>query len=560
MTRPHLTAAGLAYDPDFPRIEAPGGRLIDAPHPEWVSHEIRWRWLLDSWEGGEIYRDASYGIDPGGMPLRNMIRHKREYPAPGDEAYGPYGPPDGSDAYANVTDDYEMRRARTPVPTFFAEALDAHFDAIFEQEIARDGPKELEAFWADVDGRGTDMAEWWGGLAARLVGVLANLDVIVDYPPAPPGVEIATRKHQEKYGLDRPVMSYILPENVAWWTLNRMGEYTEILVREVQDGGGWTWRYWNAEVWQLFGADGHKLGDPFEHGHGFIPIIRLFDGRRPRCKHIGLPRYEPIAELMREYYNRDSELVLSDSTAAHPLLQGPDDYVTPDGKVFVGPGLLLPMKGNDGGGGGKTYQGFAYVDPPKGAADSIRQNLGMMRDAVDRAAKMTKPAGSPGTTGATVSQSGISKIMDEQGGMRLLGKLSKMMARNEEAIARLALRVIRGPKGQPPRPDEIRISYPSRFNLVDAAGQIDALGRLQLVAASAGELPQIESAALKRIARELLKGMPDEEYRVFDDEIDAFMAARLAAPPTPAPTSGGAPPGSTTPPAGTQAPDDESGL
>ena len=34
--------------------------------------------------------------------------------------------------------------------------------------------------------------------------------------------------------------------------------------------------------------------------------------RRPRCRNIGLPRYEAIGELQREYYNRDSELILSD--------------------------------------------------------------------------------------------------------------------------------------------------------------------------------------------------------------------------------------------------------
>jgi hypothetical protein len=65
----------------MPRITLPDKRVILQPHAEWFLHQIRWRWLLDSWEGGEAYRMATYGYDLNGMPIRNMIRHKREYPS-----------------------------------------------------------------------------------------------------------------------------------------------------------------------------------------------------------------------------------------------------------------------------------------------------------------------------------------------------------------------------------------------------------------------------------------------------------------------------------------------
>jgi hypothetical protein len=38
--------------------------------------------MLDSLEGGERYRRAIYGYDTRGLPIRNLIRHKREYPDP----------------------------------------------------------------------------------------------------------------------------------------------------------------------------------------------------------------------------------------------------------------------------------------------------------------------------------------------------------------------------------------------------------------------------------------------------------------------------------------------
>ena len=131
-----------------------------------------------------------------------------------------------------------------------------------------------------------------------------------------------------------------------------------------------------------------------------MPIVRVFDRRKPRCRNIGQSRYEGIAERQREYYNRDSELILSDTTQAHPLLQGPEDYVQPDGSVPIGPGWLLPKKKNTQG-GSATYEGFDIVEFPKDGAESIRRNKADLRDDVDRDASLvrTRPAAAAGAVG-----------------------------------------------------------------------------------------------------------------------------------------------------------------
>src|SRR4051794_16640872 len=97
----HLGAlAGL------PRLRLPDGRTIDAPHPEWLLHQLRWRWLLASWEGGEAYRTAVYGYDIPGVPVRTLIRHKREYPSSFDASYSVQsGRPLGTDQANQATDD-----------------------------------------------------------------------------------------------------------------------------------------------------------------------------------------------------------------------------------------------------------------------------------------------------------------------------------------------------------------------------------------------------------------------------------------------------------------------
>src|SRR3954467_2457197 len=99
----------------LPRLQLPDGRMIDRPPPEWLLPQLRWRWLLDSWEGGEAYRMAVYGFDVLGLPVRNLIRHKREYPSSFEANFAVQtGRPAGTDQANQTTDDdYELRRART---------------------------------------------------------------------------------------------------------------------------------------------------------------------------------------------------------------------------------------------------------------------------------------------------------------------------------------------------------------------------------------------------------------------------------------------------------------
>src|SRR6476646_637375 len=124
------------------RTPEPTKEIISWRHPECQEHHLRWRCMLDSLEGGERYRQAVYGYDHRGLPVRNLVRHKREYPEPQVSA-GSFVDPflsasgliarsNGADPAASATDDdYELRRARTPVPTFVAEAIDTHLSRIY---------------------------------------------------------------------------------------------------------------------------------------------------------------------------------------------------------------------------------------------------------------------------------------------------------------------------------------------------------------------------------------------------------------------------------------------
>jgi hypothetical protein len=509
----------------------PSPDIISRRHIEWIEHQLQWRWMLDSLEGGERYRHAVYGYDLRGLPVRNLIRHKREYPDPRDpltSIVGPNGPlPLSSEvdssrdpAFLASDDDYELRRARTPVPTFVTESVETHLARIYAREVKRSGSPRITDWWSDVDGCGTTIDQWMAETVAPLLLVLGQLDLYFDHPIAPDGEPVETRADIERLGLQRCVASYILPENMLWWKLDPNGRfYLECLFLEPFEtdlGVEIRYRYWTTTESTLFDLDGQvleKTPNPF----GRIPIVRVFDRRKPRCRNIGQSRYWSIAERQREYYNRDSELILSDTTQAHPLLQGPEDFVEADGTIPIGPSWLLPKKKNTQG-GSATYEGFDVVDFPKDGAESIRRNKADIRDDVDRDSSLVRHTGRE-----LAAQSGLSKMIDHADSNYRLAKLAKVLEKVERIAAELALCVIGDGGTSLLEQDAIQVVYPTEFDLFTATDVATAASEFQKLVADAGRLPFTEGLILSRLVRLCLPGLGDAQYADCDAEISTFL-------------------------------------
>ena len=401
-----------------------------------------------------------------------------------------------------------------------AEAIDTHLSRIYAREVRREGPESLMGWWADIDGCGTSIDQWMAETVAPLLLTLGQLDLCFDHPAAPEGETVATRADAERLGLDRCVASYILPENLLWWRLDPTGNrYAECLVREyaeVGDGLEARYRHWTAAEATLYDDEGETLSVT-PHAFGRVPVARVFDRRKPRCKNIGQPRYEGVAERQREYYNRDSELILSDTTQAHPLLQGPEDFIQADGTIPIGPSWLLPKKKNTQG-GATTYEGFDVVQFPKDGAESIRKNKADLRDDVDRDSALVRPTGREG-----VAQSGMSKAFDHADGNNRLAKIAKVLARAEEIIAEMALAVLGD--GEPDA-SVVRVAYPTEFDLFTASDMASVMASFQSLLAVAGAMPVTEGLMLSRLMRLCLPGLGDGQYARSDEELTAYLASR----------------------------------
>jgi hypothetical protein len=523
----------------MPNLLTSKNKLVEQRAREYTEHLDNWRFLLDSYEGGDQYRYAVYGPNGGKilynssyeqkitsevagreryetvskqyqLNRHNLVRHPREYPDPRE--------PD------NAIDDYQTRLDRTPVPTFVSQAIRKHLSRIYAHEVSRGGPKVLVDWWKDVDGCRCSIDKWMRKTVAPLLLVLGQLDLIFDHPPAPDGEPVGSKAVADRLGLTSCVAGYILPQNMLWWRLLPNGLYAECLVREHHDdpeGGQESlvrYRHWTETGSTLYGEDGKATGAERPHPFGRVPIRRVFDERKLRCRNVGQSRYEAIAERQREAYNEMSELILTNTLQAHPQLQGPAEYLSGDQTVPIGPNRILPKWFDDKTGQSDNWEVLSF---PKDGAQFLRQSVLDNRDEADRDAALTKPAGA--TEKGTVAQSGLSKSFDFQEGNNLLSEIAETLADAERVAAEYALIVLTDGKVRVNDQSAITVVYPRKFDLQTASDLAEVFERYQRLVQSAGNLPSIEADALRDMTRLMLPGRTDEEYAAYSTEILAWV-------------------------------------
>ncbi len=563
-----------------------GNTLIARRHPEYDQQSVIWRWLLDSLEGGERYRRAKYpSKQAGGGQVGNLLRHNRETPPSrtDDQLAKMSAEAKGFDKAASST--FDLRLERTPVPTFVSEIVEKFLSPIYAQEIRRDyGPASsapptrssnqtanpspprravppgtpatptsaatttpglsfpvqvqpppapepvgqldpiaaaLADLWSDVDGTGLSMDLWMEEVVGPLLVLFGQLDIYCLSRPIPPGTRIESKADEILHRLDQPILGYFLPDNMLWWRTDSTGHYLECLTVEYVDGPlnkvVANYRHWDADSSVIYNEYGKAITEEIPHAGGAVPIIRVFDRKKYSARNVGHSRMEEIAEKQRDYYNRDSELIISDVMQATPHLSGPTELMG-GGSITVGPGWTLPKFITEHG-----IAGWEYVSPPKGGDDSIRKNLDRRRDEIDRAACLTKPAGSASAGSGTVSQSGISKELDQEQGNRLLSKISRALGRAEQKSCTLYLRCRFGTQPTPDILSQIRITYPVKFNLFSPAELLNLIAQFQRVLAGAGTLPLADGEMLEIALRHVLAGFDEEALAPLVDEIQGLM-------------------------------------
>lgn len=491
------TEGSLPGDPDWCDV-------VKRWHPNWRAADLRFRWLMDSYVAGERYSNGVYGYERDQyLPVRNLVRHPREYPDPQKLANGwyggsagafmptglsgaetalgmdgmmaPFGPMPGytgSDPHSTAhDDDYEYRRARTVPPNFVGEAVGIHLGKIYDQEVRRAGPDVLVEWWKDVDGRGTPMDDWVRERVAPLFLVFGCLDILFDHPRVPAGQSIISRADEMRLGLSRCVASYILPQNMVWWRLDTAGRYVCCLIREYADPSE---RYDLDDDEHAIDVDYPEDGPDEKRAEAakkwrssYIRWRYWNDHESVLLNHDGdailerIPHKFGMVPILRGIHRPDPHADNMGLSEYETIARYMRAYYNVDSELILsdslqahpslsGPEDFCKPDGTLSVGPGYilpkkknlqsgAYEGWEFVSPPKDPAESIRRNKQDIRDAVDRDACLAKPPGA--VAGTTTGQSGISKEMDAHTGHKKLRGITHSLAKFERQIAEYALMV-----------------------------------------------------------------------------------------------------------------------
>lgn len=494
--------------------------------------------MADSYEGGNRYRLADYtqrcdvpqtfipAIGGNSLVSQNIANGFDTLTSmPNTVAFGRITDrnlvPHLSETEPAGQDIYALRLARTPIPKKLEMVVRRHLGRIYAREVQRVGPKSLEQWWEDVDGCGTPIDKWMRKTVAPMLCVLGQLDLCFDHPICDDsGRTVESRADARAMGLDRCIASYILPENMLDWQLDHSKRYRWCLVME-RHGNEIYFRHWTADESILYTDKGDVFevdGKPQIHKHPFgrVPIVRVFDDRKPRCDNVGQPRYEAVAELQKTFYNALSEQILNDVMQSHPMLQGPEDFMEGENKITVGPSNVLPMKKNSNGDG---YQAWEMLDIPVGTAAERRLHLQDYSEEIDRNAALTRPVGATGTGSGPVAQSGVSKSFDNQEGSDYLAEVAATLEDAETTAAEFVLLVLGDGKIDLADLEELQVTYPREFDLLSGDDIASNLTDMHSLAMGAGEMPETSKEYMTRKVRVDLPGLPDDRRAELEREI-----------------------------------------
>jgi hypothetical protein len=277
------------------------------------SYQYRWKYLLESYLGGEEYRRA-----------KHLTRYQLETDA-----------------------EYNARLRATPLENHCQSVISVYNSFLFREEPERDFSNngmtfELEMFLrdADLDGRSLnnfmkDVATW--------SSVFGHTFIMVTKP----NVGAATRADEIAEGV-RPYVSLLTPMVVLDWQWKRApsGRYELVYIKYVEDINGdvRTIKEWTPQ--QIVTSTVNTEKDIIEeqivevNGLGKIPVVIAYNGRSI-VRGIGVSDITDIADAQRFIYNATCECEQSIRLDSHPSL-----VKTPETQAGIGAGSLIHMPEN----------------------------------------------------------------------------------------------------------------------------------------------------------------------------------------------------------------------
>ena len=423
------------------------------------SYIAQWKYLLESYLGGEEYRQAGH-----------LTRYQLET--------------DG---------EYNSRLKSTPLDNHCQSVISVYNSFLFREEPDREFGAiemlpELEEYLndADFDGRSLDafmkdVATW--------SSVFGHCWIIM----AKPDVGAITRADEVAMGV-RPYVSLLTPMVVLDWQWSRMpsGRFELTYFRYLEDVNGdvrtvkeWTKETVRTTVVNI--ADNVINEDYIEpNGLGTIPAVICYNGRST-VRGIGVSDIADIADAQKFIYNATSEVEQSIRLDSHPSL-----VKTPETAAGIGAGSLIHMPENLDP-GLKPY----LLEYGGASVDSIYLSIKHTIDSIDKMANT-------GAVRATESRTLSGVAMETE--FQLLNARLSEKADNIELAEEQMWRLWCAYMGYT---WEGSVEYPGSFNMRDTQAEVDQLVKAKSAATDPRVLAVIDHEIIELLGEDADIIMPE---------------------------------------------------
>lgn len=283
-----------------------GNRLYQTYHSQW-------KYLLESYIGGEEYRQAAH-----------LTRYQLETDA-----------------------EYNARLRSTPLDNHCKSVVSVYNSFLFRECPERkyngiENLPELQDFLKDSDFEGRSLDSFMKDVATW-ASVFGHSWIIV----AKPNIQATTRAQEMEQGI-RPYLSLLTPMVVLDWTYTRCpcGRFELSYLKYLEDINGdiHTVKEWTKETIRTVVVniqDNIIFEDTTEvNGLMKIPAVICYNNRST-VRGIGISDISDIADAQRFIYNATSEVEQSIRLDSHPSL-----VKTPETNAGIGAGSLIHMPDN----------------------------------------------------------------------------------------------------------------------------------------------------------------------------------------------------------------------
>ena len=450
---------------------------ITSKNSIYQEHESRWKYLLESYVGGDMYQRGQH-----------LTRYAKENEG-----------------------EYQARIRATPLDNHCRGVISIYNSFLFRECPDREfgsieNLPELEDFLrnADYENRSLDnfMKE-----VSTWAGVFGHCWVMVSKPD----IGAVTRADEIASGV-RPYVSLMTPLVVTdWnWKRSRTGRYELDLFKYIEEINGniQTIKRWTLETIETIIVDTEKFQvqskEVVPNRLGLIPAVISYNARSI-VRGIGTSAINDIADQQKFIYNATSEVDQSMRLDSHPSL-----VVEQGTNIGVGAGAIIEV-GTDSDPQKKPY----VLDFAGASISSIYEAINASIASIEKMANI-------GSVRATESKTMSGVAMETE--FQLLNARLSEMADNLELTEEQIWRLWCMYQAQP---FDVEIEYPGSFNMRDTGAEIDQLKK----ASETTQDPLVQAA----IAAEVLDWLDvdEDELAILKTELEVQTSTTEPVTPTP---------------------------